>query len=106
MAKLHSKPKPKGRWSEETIRRRGVRAVVAALRLNKEYQQLSLEHACHLEETRLLKKYLKQIGSLNRSLRNLVKMQNKQSASNSGNGNSWMTSCDSQAVNGSPRKKE
>jgi len=105
MAKLPSKPKPKVRWSEETIRRRGVRAVVAALRLSKEYQQLSREHACHLEETKILKQYLKQLGSLNRSLRKLVNRQNNRSVSNSGDGNSWMTSSESHAVNGSPRKK-
>jgi hypothetical protein len=37
-------------WSQETIRRRGVRALVDCLRLRKEYRQLSSECADHIAE--------------------------------------------------------
>jgi hypothetical protein len=89
MAKLHSKPKPKVQWSEETIRRRSVRAVVAALRLSKEFKQLSRERACHLEEARILKRYLNQIRSLNTTLRELLKQRNGQNGSRMEMANAW-----------------
>jgi len=105
MAKLHSKPKPKVQWSEETIRRRGVRAVVAALRLSKEYQQLSRERACHIEEARILKRYLERVRSLNRTLRELLKREKAQPLSHPGNGNPWMHNGDSRPAIRSSRRK-
>jgi len=104
MAKLHPKPKPKERWSEETIRQRGVRAVVAAMRLNKEHRRLSLEHACHVEETRVLRKYLQQLRTLNKSVRELLKQRNDSRARYTKNHNPWMNNGDSHAGNGSSGK--
>lgn len=90
MGKLRPNPKRKGRWSQETIRRRGVRAVVAAMRLNKECQQLRREHACHLEETIILRRYVEKIRAVNKSLRELLRRRMKQKPPITSNGNSWM----------------
>lgn len=90
MPKVSGESKLKRTWSEETIRRRGVRAVVAALRLSKEYRQLSRERACHLEEAKILRRYLDQVRSLNKTLRELLKREKDQLLSNAGNSNTWM----------------
>ena len=90
MPKSQGKPKAKRRWSGETIRRRGVRAVVAGLRLGKECQRLLREHACHLEETEIRQGYLEYAGALNKSLREANKERREQTVRSNGNGNSWM----------------
>ena len=89
MAKLRPKPKPKLKWSEEELRQRGVRAVVAAIRLNKEHRRLSLENACCYEQTRILREYLEQIRSLNEAARELVERRRGKDASNAKIRNPW-----------------
>jgi len=59
----------KGKWSGETIRRRGVHAMVAALRLRKEQQGLLLELAVTREKSRLLQLALKRIRARQETLR-------------------------------------
>jgi hypothetical protein len=105
MAKLHSKPKPKVQWSEEEIRQRGVRAVVAALRLSKEYRQLSLERACHIEEARILRRYLNQIRSLNTTLRELLKQRNGQNGPTMEMVNAWRRNGDSHSERRNSRQR-
>jgi hypothetical protein len=90
MPKTSGKTKLKRAWSEEEMRQRGVRAVVAALRLSKEYRQLSCERACHMEDARILTRYLKQVRSLNKTLRELLAREKEQLLSHAGNGNTWM----------------
>jgi hypothetical protein len=104
MAKLPSKPKPKVRWSEETIRQRGVRAVVAAMRLNKEHRRLRLENACYVEETRVLRKYLEQLRAVNSAVRELLKQRKNSSARDTKNHNPWMNNGDSHLENGGSSK--
>ena len=95
MPKRSRKSKYKRAWSEEEIRQRGVHAVVAALRLSKEYRQLARERACHMEEARILKRYLNQVRSLNATLRELLAREKVQLLSHTGNGNTWMDNGDS-----------
>jgi uncharacterized lipoprotein YmbA len=90
MPKRSGKSKLKRAWSEEEIRQRGVRAVVAALRLSKEYRQLSRERACHLEEARILRRYVNQVRSLNKTLRQLLAREKDELLSDAGNGNTWL----------------
>lgn len=71
------------------MRRRGVRAVVAAMRLNKECQDLRHEQACHLQETKILREYINELRSLNKSLRQLLHIRKGERLSNNGNHNSW-----------------
>src|SRR5689334_4049136 len=101
MAKLHPKPKPKLNWSEEELRQRGVRAVVAAMRLNKEHRRLMLEYACCCEQTRILREYLQQIRSLNEAARELVKRRNRRRAPKTKIRNTWIYNGDSHSPNGS-----
>jgi len=105
MAKLHPKPKPKEKWSEEELRRRGVRAVVAAMRLNKEHRRLSLERACCCERNRVLIEYIKQLRSLNQAARELIKRRKDSRARNSKVQNTWMNNGDSYSGNGSSSKR-
>jgi hypothetical protein len=93
-------------WPEEELRQRGVRAVVAALRLSKEYRQLSRERACHLEEAKILRRYLDQVRSLNKTLRELLERQKGQLLSNTANGNTWMHNGDSHPPKRSYRKRD
>jgi hypothetical protein len=101
MAKLRPKPKPKSKWSEEELRQRGVRAVVAAMRLNKEHRRLSLENACCCEQTRVLRKYIEQVRSLNEAARELIKRRRNSRAHAGKFGNPWMNNGDSYSGNGS-----
>jgi hypothetical protein len=66
----------KRKWSQETIRRRGVRVVVAALRLKKEHEQLSSVHAGHITEKRSIEASLKNLASRNDALRKAIKQRN------------------------------
>jgi hypothetical protein len=91
-------------WSKEEIRQRGVCAVIAAMRLNEEHRRLSLEHAYHVEETRILTEYLEQIRSLNQAARELIKRRNGQDASNTKTRNTWMNNGYSHLRNGSSSK--
>ena len=103
MSKGQGQPKAKRRWSGETIRRRGVRAVVAGLRLRKACQRLLREHACHLEETTIRQGHLKSARALNKSLREVIKGQREQIVCSNGSGNSWMTANHAESRNGTPR---
>jgi hypothetical protein len=104
MAKLHPRPKPKLSWSEEELRQRGVRAVVAAMRLNKEHRRLSLENACCCEQTRILREYVKQLKSLNEAARELIKRRHGQRAARPKIRNTWMNNGDFHSGNGSSSK--
>jgi hypothetical protein len=103
MPKVSGKPKAKRRWSGETIRRRGVRAVVDAMRLSKQCQQLSREHACHMEEIRIISQYLRQVLLLNKTLRQLVERENDQPLSN---GNTWMSNGASHSQKRTSRERQ
>ena len=89
MAKVRPKPTGKVRWSDETIRRRGVRAVVAALRLKKECELLRREHAIYLGEVMIGRRQLEDARTLNKFLRELRKRQETHTVRINGNGNSW-----------------
>jgi hypothetical protein len=104
MAKLHPKPNPTLNWSEEELRQRGVRAVVAAMRLNKEHRRLSLENACCCRQTRVLREYLQEIRSLNKAARELIKRRTGSPGRNAKIRNTWINNGDSHAGNGSSSK--
>src|SRR5262249_35184923 len=87
-------------WSDEEIRQRGVRAVVAAMRLNKEHRRLSLENTCCCEQTRILREYLQQLRSLNEAARELIKRQRGQRPARPKIRNSWMNSGGTYSGNG------
>jgi hypothetical protein len=95
MAKLYPKLKPTLNWSEEELRQRGVRAVVAAMRLNKEHRRLSHENACCCQQTRVLREYLKEIRSLNETARELIKWRAGSPARNTKVRNTWINDGDS-----------
>jgi cell division protein FtsL len=102
MAKL-PRPKPKVKWSEEELRQRGVRAVVAAMRLNKEHRRLSLENACCCEQTRVLREYVEQLRSLNEAARDLIKRRKGSRSYDTKIRNTWMNG-DSYSGNGGSSK--
>jgi hypothetical protein len=94
MAGRSHQRKAKRKWSQETIRRRGVRAVVAGLRLKKEHQELASDHAGHIKETRSLEASLKHLASRNDALRKAIKQRNGASGFTQKTGNSWNHNCD------------
>jgi hypothetical protein len=104
MAKLRPKPKPKLKWSEEEIRQRGVRAVVAAMRLNKEHRRLALENACCCEQTRILREYIQELRSLNEAARELIKRRRGSRGHKMNIPDIWMNNGDSNSGNGSSSK--
>jgi hypothetical protein len=71
MPKLRHAPKPKVRWSQETLRRRGVRAVVECMRLNKECQRVRHESADCVQESINLRRYVEKVRGVNQALRAL-----------------------------------
>jgi len=60
------------------------------MRLSKEYQRLSRECACYLEQAKVLKRYVKRVSYLNATLRKLLATQKDQSGFNTENDNTWM----------------
>jgi len=60
------------------------------MRLGKQYRELSYEHACHLEETRILTEYVKELRTLNNAVRELLKQRNEPRASKAKMRNTWM----------------
>jgi len=82
------------KWSGETIRRRGVRAVVDALRLNREHKQLSSLRAQHFEENRTLRISLQHLAALNGILRQFIRQHNGRGAFTQKTGNYWHDSFD------------
>src|SRR5690242_6402213 len=91
--------KPPLAWSDEEMRQRGVRAVVAAMRLSKQHRELSLEHACYVEEARILTEYLKELRSLNNAVRELLKHRNEHRASRTKLRNPWLANGASHSLN-------
>jgi len=78
MGQVLCKSQSKIQWSAETIRRRGVRAVVAMLRLNKQLHELRREQHRRLEETKKLADLLRTLGE---SLRAVHKLECRNGAS-------------------------
>src|SRR5258708_3192704 len=105
MPKSSCKSKLERVWSEEELRQRGVRAVVAAMRLNKEHRRLSLEHACCGEQNRVLREYIERLRSLKKAARELIKRRKDSRARNIKIRNTWMNNGDSYSGNGSSRKR-
>jgi 23S rRNA maturation mini-RNase III len=103
MAKLLHTSEPI-QWSEEELRQRGVRAVVAAMRLNKEHRRLSVEHACFREQNRVLREYIKQLKSLNEAARELIKRCENSRTRNTKIRNTWINNGDFYSGNGSSSK--
>src|SRR6476660_6441452 len=100
MPKFSGKAKLERAWSDEEIRQRGVRAVVAAMRLNKEHRRLRLESACCCEQIRVLREYVEELRSLNKAARELIKRRRDSRARNIKFGNTWMNNGDSYSGNG------
>jgi hypothetical protein len=75
MAGRSPQRKAKRKWSQETIRRRGLRAVVAGLRLKKEHQELSCSCAACLKETAALRAKMKRVASRTKTLAKIAKRQ-------------------------------
>src|SRR5436190_23971533 len=100
MAKLRPKPKPKVRWFKETLRRRGVRAVVDCMRLNKECQRLRHQSADCVQESMNLRCYIEKVRSLNQALRELLRQRKKQRVPGAENGNAWMNNDHPSWLNG------
>lgn len=73
MRRLSGEPHQKVQWSDETIRLRGVRAIVAAMRLGKECRELRRENSRCLQETITCADEVNLLGALNRSLREALK---------------------------------
>jgi hypothetical protein len=73
MAGRSPQRKANQKWSEETIRRRGVRAVVAGLRLKKQYLGVSSKCAVRMEEAALLHAEVKRLASRNKALAKSIK---------------------------------
>jgi hypothetical protein len=89
MAGRSHQRKAKRNWSQETIRRRGVRAVVAGLRLKKEHQQLASEHAGHIAQTKSISTSIRHLESLTNRLREVIKQRKAQNGFTQKTGNSW-----------------
>lgn len=89
MLRLLGRSKPKAQWCAETIRRRGVRAVVAMLRLKNEHEQLRREHHRHIEET---VSHMTLLRALRESLRAARKLEGRNGASKEEIRNTWLTS--------------
>jgi len=104
MSKPPQKPKSGVQWSEEELRQRGVRAVVAAMRLNKEHRRLRLDWACCCEQTRILREYIEQLRSLNEAARGLIKRRENSGTRNAKIRNTWINDGDSNSGNGSSSK--
>lgn len=94
------------KWSAETIRRRGVHAMVDALRLSKEHRQLSFQLADQLAENRNLRVYLQHLRALNESLRVFIQQHNGHGAFAQKTGNSWNQVRVLDGANGTPGSGE
>ena len=89
MAGRSHQRKAKRKWSQEAIRRRGVRAVVAGLRLKKEHQELASSQAGHVKETRSLEASLKDLAARNVALREVIDRRKAHDNFTQKTGNSW-----------------
>ena len=76
-------------WSAETIRRRGVRAVVDGLRLRRQREQLVSERAYYFKENRMLRAHLQHLTALNGILRDFIHRHNGHQVFTQKTGNYW-----------------
>ena len=81
-------------WSAETIRRRGVRAVVTGLRLRKQHAELVSQRANHFEENRLLRAHLHHLTALNGVLREFIHGHDGREVFTQKTGNYWNDRCE------------
>jgi len=79
-------PEQNVQWTDEIIRQRGVRAVVAAMRLKKQCQELPREHRRYLEEIVHSADDLNIVNALHQSVRRLYKVERSKKSREGGYG--------------------